>query len=210
MHVINGGRPERPTVGFSDALWKLLEQSWNYEHESMLPMRPPISLLRTQLERDGRTWFSVIGMSGTITPVGSCIPLSLKWTLSDIRSPQADDTTPLPAASDADPDLQVLLEQVHEFLRLKRPATAPTPVVVPAPAPSPGPSHRAPREFERGKRAKTHVRRGSFKKIREKFRLLLTKFGRASREPITLSDGLIPEHEENAEVAEKRYAGLFD
>jgi len=72
MHVIEGGRPERPAVGFSDVLWGLLEQSWYCEHESMRPRRPPISLLRAQLEQDSGEWVSMIGISGAATPDGSC------------------------------------------------------------------------------------------------------------------------------------------
>ena len=77
MHVIEGGRPDRPAVGFSDVLWGLVVQSWYCEHESMLPRRPPISLLRAQLEQDGGTWVSAIGMSRATTIVGSCVILSL-------------------------------------------------------------------------------------------------------------------------------------
>lgn len=78
IHVIRGDRPERPTVGFSDVLWKLVIQSWEFEHESMLPRRPPISLLRAQLEQDGRTWVSAIGISRATTIVGLCFLLVLE------------------------------------------------------------------------------------------------------------------------------------
>ena len=78
MHVIQGGRPDRPAVGFSDVLWGLLVQSWYDEHESMLPRRPPISLLRAQLEQDGRRWISPVGLSRATTIVGLCFLLSLR------------------------------------------------------------------------------------------------------------------------------------
>ena len=61
MHVLNGHRPDRPAVGFSDALWKLLEKSWRGEHK-----RPHIFTLRAQLGKDG-------GISGAAVIVGSCL-----------------------------------------------------------------------------------------------------------------------------------------
>ena len=199
-------------------LWKLLEQSWNFEHESMLPRRPPISLLRAQLGQDGETWVSAAGISRATTFVGECFILSLKRALPDLRSPQADDTTPFPAVSEADPDLQALLERVHDFLRLKKSATVPARVAVPTLATIPDLIAASssvlglqvpPREPERGKPVKTHTRKSSLRKIQDRFKLLLAKFSRVSRRPVTLSDGLIPEREENAEASERRYAKLF-
>jgi len=185
MHVIEGGRPERPTVVFSDVLWGLLQQSWYCEYESMLPRRPPISLLRAQLEQDSGTWVSAIGMSRSATIV-------------------ADDTTPSSPTSDADPGLQVLLKQVQELLGFERPTTASTPTVAPTPAaasiPIPSPDQPPPRGPQKGKGVKT-VRRGSFRRFRDKFRSLLAKF--------SLSDGLVPEREENPEIVERSYGKLF-
>jgi len=194
MHVIGGGRPDRPTVGFSDVLWGLLVQSWYDEHESMLPRRPPISLLRAQLEQDGRTWVSPIGLSRTTTIIGLCFLLSLRWRPCDSHPHQADDMTPLSPVGDTDPTLQVLLKQVQEFLGTERPIT---PVVVPTPAPT----NQVP--------ARGSQKGGSLQRFRDKFRLLLAKFNRASGGPITLSRGLVPEREENAEIAGGRFTKLF-
>jgi serine/threonine protein kinase len=71
-YVLNGGRPERPSVGFSDALWGLLSQSWLHEDASMPPMRPSIPLFRAQLEQDGGKWVSVTGVLRALTVVGPC------------------------------------------------------------------------------------------------------------------------------------------
>lgn len=124
--------------------------------------------------------------------------------------------TPLSPVSDPDPHLQVLLEQVQEFLGTGGPATIPTPIVVPTPAtvpidvlpPAPSPEV-PPRGSRKGKGMKAPVRRGSLQKFRDGFKVLLTKFSRASREPVTLSSGLVPEREENAEITGKRYVKLF-
>ena len=69
LHVIGGGRPERPTGAFSNALWELLVQSWYEEHDSMLPRRPPISLIHAQLAQEAGTWIS---LSRATTIAGSC------------------------------------------------------------------------------------------------------------------------------------------
>lgn len=132
----------------------------------------------------------------------------------NLQSPQADDSTPLSTVGEADPDLQVLLDRVHEFLRLRKPAAAATRDVVPAPDPIPTSSSvldhpTPPRGSERGKCKKPQPRKGRLRRIQDKFKLLLARFSRVSRGPITLSDGLVPEREENAEVSEGRYARLF-
>jgi len=56
---------------------------------------------------------------------------------------------------------------------------------------------------------KTVMRWGRIQKFLENFRRLWAKFSRASREPVTISGGLVPEREENAEVTEKRFLKLF-
>jgi len=175
-------------VGFSDVLWGLLEQSWHCEHESTHPKRPPISLLRAQLEQDGGTWVSVIGLSRATTTF-------------------ANDMTPLSPVSEGDLDLQDLLEQVQEFLGLERPVVTPIPIVAPASAtvPIPVAVHQLPSQgTQKGKGVKTNGRKNSLQRIRDKLKLLLAKFGRVNRGPITISEGLVPEREEGAEVVEKR------
>ena len=121
----------------------------------------------------------------------------------DLHSHQADDSTLLSPVSDADPGLQVLLEQVQEFLGSGRPST---PVVAPAPAPA----HRVPPQGSQNREGvKTSTKGSGFQRFRDKFRLLLAKFNRASRGPVTLSRGLVPEREENGEIAGGRFAKLF-
>jgi len=204
MHVIEGGRPDRPAVGFSDVLWGLLVQSWYDEHESMLPRRPPISLLRAQLGQDGRTWVSPIRLSRATTIVGLCFLLSLRWRCHDLRPHEADDdTTLLSPASDSDPGLQVLLEQVQELLGTGRLIT---PVVTPTPAPAHQTPPRGPQKEEA---VKTPTKGGGLQRFRDKFRLLLAKFNRAGRGPVTLSHGLVQEREESAEITGGRFAKLF-
>ena len=204
MHVFNGGRPVRPGVGFSDALWGLLVKSWRGEHE-----RPPISQLRAQLEKDGRKWVSAVGVSGAAMIAGSCLPLFLRCRPSHLHSPQGDDTTQLSPASDTDPDLQVWLKQAQELLLSVIPASTPAvpgPSTVPSPViPSPSaPANRNPPQGpKKGVRART--RRG-FRKFRDRFKRLLAKFTRASRGPMTLSRGLVPEREENAELADALFS----
>ena len=43
----------------------------------------------------------------------------------------------------------------------------------------------------------------------DSFKRLWAKFSRVNREPVTLSRGLVPEREENAEIAEAHYTELF-
>ena len=213
MHVFNGHRPDRPKVGFSDPLWRLLENSWRDESE-----RPPISLLRTQLEQDGGAWVSAVGMSRANT--GLCRILSVGTP--NLHPPQADDMSSFPPVGDADPGLQVLFKQAQELLSSvrssERPAAIPAPATVapdpttvhtPVIAPPPVPTHRVP---PKGPQKAKGVRAGTrrkFREFRDRFKLLLAKFTRASRGPITLSRGLVSEREENAELTEKRHAKLF-
>jgi len=99
------------------------------------------------------------------------------------------------SSSDTELDLQEVMEEVREIL--EGPVDTPT-----------TPALRRGRESKKGKGARV-PRRNSFQMIRDKFRLFLAKFSRANRGPVTLSDGLIPEREENAEVAQTRFGGLF-
>ena len=86
-------------------LWRLLEKSWRDERE-----RPPISLLRAQLERDG-------GVSGAATIVGSYFLSISRWRPSNLHSSRADDdTTPLSLVCGTDPGLQALLKQAQELI----------------------------------------------------------------------------------------------
>ena len=56
--VLSGIRPERPSVGFSDALWALLIQSWREQLESSDPPaeRPEIINILKQLQDEERYW----------------------------------------------------------------------------------------------------------------------------------------------------------
>ena len=133
----------------------------------------------------------------------------------NLYSLQVDDVVPSSPVCDAEPYLEALLEQVQEFVGIERTVTTPTPIVVPTstivPIPIAVPSfvtlHRVP---PRGsQKVETPTRRSRIKKFLENLRRLRDKFSRASREPVTLSRGLVPERDENAEITEKRYVDLF-
>ena len=111
-----------------------------------------------------------------------------------MRPPSADGTAT--SSSDADPCLLEVLEEVREIL--ERP-----------PHKSATGFSRRGRGSQKDKGTRTHLRRSSFQKIREKFRLFLAKFSRASREPVALSDVLVSEGEENGEINGARFGGLF-
>lgn len=114
----------------------------------------------------------------------------------------------------------MLLEQVQGFFGIGEQVAAPTPIVVPtstmvpipvavlSPVPAPQVPSRGPRK---GKEVKPPTRRLSgLQKFRDRFKLLLAKFSRASREPVTLSSGLVPERKEDTDITEIRYVELFD
>lgn len=131
---------------------------------------------------------------------------------------KADDTTlssPLPPVNNAESDLEVLAAQVQEFLGIEGTVAAlPTPIVVPAfatiPIPIAVPSPRLHQAPPRGpQKAETPTRWGRIKKFLISLKRLRDMFSRASREPVTLSRGLVPERDENAEIMEKRYMDLF-
>ena len=58
--VLNGDRPDRPPVGFSDALWALLTQSWVEVPESSDPQsaRPSIANVLERLQDEEKSWSS--------------------------------------------------------------------------------------------------------------------------------------------------------
>ena len=56
--VIDGIRPERPSTGFSDGLWDLLQLSWLEEYENRESKRPAIALILERLQKDSSGWFS--------------------------------------------------------------------------------------------------------------------------------------------------------
>jgi hypothetical protein len=100
------------------------------------------------------------------------------------------------SSSDTEPDLHwELLEEVREILEgSSSTSTTAAP--------------RRGRESKKGKGSK-FLRRNSFQMIRERFRLFLERFARASREHVTVSEVLLPEREENAEIIQTRFGGLF-
>lgn len=55
--VIDGARPERPSTGFNDRLWNLLQLSWSEEYENRGSKRPSIGLILKQLQKDSSDWF---------------------------------------------------------------------------------------------------------------------------------------------------------
>ena len=56
--VLSGIRPDRPAIGFSDALWALLGQAWLEEPESSgsQAVRPDIVDIIKQLQDEVGTW----------------------------------------------------------------------------------------------------------------------------------------------------------
>jgi hypothetical protein len=56
--VLSGTRPDRPTVGFSDALWTLLTQTWLEERESSdsPSARPNIADILERLQDEAENW----------------------------------------------------------------------------------------------------------------------------------------------------------
>ena len=68
--VLGGTRPDRPTAGFSDALWALLIQTWSevFESSESQSLRPDITDIIEQLQEEVRTWSPTsILLSQTIT-----------------------------------------------------------------------------------------------------------------------------------------------
>jgi serine/threonine protein kinase len=61
--VLTGARPDRPTVGFSNALWKLLTETWLEEFESSdsPSARPNITYILGQLQGEERSWSPTSG-----------------------------------------------------------------------------------------------------------------------------------------------------
>lgn len=56
--VLSGIRPDRPSVGFSDALWTLLTQTWQEEFESSDPQstRPNVTNILERLQDEEKNW----------------------------------------------------------------------------------------------------------------------------------------------------------
>ena len=140
--------------------------------------------------------------------------LSSKSKSPSLHSPQADDTPPLSSVSNTDPDLRELLKQVQDFLSPATPADVPNPTAVPGPStvptlavlPPPVLAHRvSARSSKKGVMAST---KEGLRKLRDRSKVLLGMFTRASREPVTLSRGLVPERDEDAET-QRRYEDLF-
>ena len=72
--VLSGIRPDRPAMGFSDALWALLGQTWLEVSESsdLQAVRPDIADTIKQLQDEVGTW------SPTSTPLPQTIPTGPK------------------------------------------------------------------------------------------------------------------------------------
>ena len=174
----------------------------------------------------GTRWWDV-GLSNRHTE-GSSVRYILQFVFSfipeveslNLHRLKAGDTTPssplLSPVNNAELDLEALAAQVQEFFGIERTVAAPpTPIIVPTFAtvpipiavPSPPRLHQAP---PRGlQKAEAPTRWGRIKKFLISLMRLRDMFGRANREPVTLSRGLVPELDENAEIMEKRYVGLL-
>jgi len=53
---MSGGRPDRPSPGFSDTLWKLLTTTWVTEGGPKSKRRPPASTVLDRLKKDAEHW----------------------------------------------------------------------------------------------------------------------------------------------------------
>jgi len=122
---------------------------------------------------------------------------------------------PSSPVGNAEPYLEALLQQGQEFLGIERTVAAPTPIIIPTystipipiAVPSFAPLHQVPTRGSQ--KVETPTRWSRIKKFLDSLRRLRDKFSRASREPVTLSRGLVPERDENTEIMEKRYVDLF-
>ena len=50
--VMNGGRPERPSSGFTGRLWDLLTETWLEQYVDQPQKRPPVSTILNRLKED--------------------------------------------------------------------------------------------------------------------------------------------------------------
>ena len=129
--------------------------------------------------------------------------------------PDETEITPSSPITNPEPILDPLVEQIQDFLGIGRPAVTPTPAVIPtlslipfpvavlSPVPPPQIPPQGPPNAKPSRWKEIQKFLGSFR------RRLWAKFIRASREPVTLSRGLVPEREENGEVFGARYGELF-
>ena len=68
--VLGGTRPDRPVVGFSDALWTLLTQTWFEEFEYSEPsIRPDTTKIIQQLQDDAENWNPTSNLLSPPTPI---------------------------------------------------------------------------------------------------------------------------------------------
>lgn len=74
QRVQSGIRPDRPTVGFSDALWMSLTQTWLEEFESSdsPSARPDVMDIIGQLQAEAKNW------NPTSRPLSPTIPMERK------------------------------------------------------------------------------------------------------------------------------------
>lgn len=54
--VVKGVRPDRPSSGFPDELWMLLEATWRTEYASQPSKRPRIPVIIDQLRKEAHNW----------------------------------------------------------------------------------------------------------------------------------------------------------
>jgi len=74
LEVMRGKKPDRPTLGFSDALWNLLLAAWDAEHGSQPSKRPPIQSITNQLREDVDEWDQLIVLQTPEQGDESCKP----------------------------------------------------------------------------------------------------------------------------------------
>jgi len=77
--VIDMVRPERPSAGFTNGLWDLLQLSWSEEYEGRESRRPTLGSILEQLQKDSSVWFSTVRLPFPTVE-------SKRWSLRGNRS----------------------------------------------------------------------------------------------------------------------------
>lgn len=90
--VLEGGRPDRPSSGFSDQLWQLLVGTWSVEHGSQSSKRPSATIVRDRLREDVRNWGkSVVPLTPVRSQNGHSCPMDLGCDAVDTVSGQLEE-----------------------------------------------------------------------------------------------------------------------
>ena len=121
--VLSGIRPDRPAMGFSDALWALLDQTWLEVSESSdsQPVRPNIANIIKQLQGEIETWSPADMVLSPTTQAGreeSCVysvpsDAVVRDILKDIDDPNPADDPP-----EAPPIIELILSEWQRLVSM--------------------------------------------------------------------------------------------